>query len=123
MSINALVTGKLHTKPESRVGGSGKPYTRAAVIAHDGETDGFVSVIAFGHVADQLAALDKGEAVSVSGRAQVKTWDKNGEMRAGLSVVADCILTMHHVRRKRQAMAAANGDDSSGDQHSTAGER
>lgn len=116
MSITALVTGKLHAAPERRTGGSGKQYTRAALIAHDGEADSFVSVIAFGHVAEQLAALDKGETVSVSGRAQVKTWEKNGEMRAGLSVVADCLLTQHHVRRKRQAMAADGADSAAQEQ-------
>lgn len=114
MSITALVTGKLHAAPERRIGGSGKPFTRAAVIAHDGDGDSWVSVIAFGHIADQLAALDKGDTVSVSGRGQVKTWEKNGETRAGLSVVADCLLTVHHVRRKRQAMQSGDAVDEGG---------
>jgi single-stranded DNA-binding protein len=116
VSITALVTGKLHAAPERRTGGRGKPFVRVALIAHDGEADAFVSVIAFGHVAEQLAALDKGEAVSVSGRAQIRTWEKNGETRAGLSVVADCLLTVHHVRRKRQAMAADEPERAAEDQ-------
>lgn len=110
MSINALVTGKLFADPELRTGSSGKAYTRATLLAHDGDADSFVSVIAFGSVGEQLAALSKGDAASVSGRAKVKTWERNGETRVGLSVVADCLLTLHHVRRKRQAMTQAESD-------------
>lgn len=107
MSITVLVTGKLFADPERRTGSNGKPFTRATLIAHDGEADTFVSVIAFGGVADQVAALRKGDALSVTGRGKVNTWDKAGETKAGLSIVADSILTPYHVQRRREAMRPA----------------
>ena len=105
MSVTVLATGRLHAAPERRTGASGKPYVRASLIAHDGEQDSFVSVLAFGHAAEQLAALEKGDTVAVIGRAKVNTWQREGETRAGLSVVADGVLTVYHARRKRQAVA------------------
>jgi single-stranded DNA-binding protein len=63
-------------------------------------------VIAFGHVAEQLAALAKGDTLALTGRTKVTTWTgRDGEHRAGLSVTADALLTAYHVRRKRAAMA------------------
>ena len=102
MSIQALVSGKLIADPDRRSGQSGKPFTLAKVVAHDGEADSLVSVIAFNEVAEQLAALGKGDAVALSGSARVSTWQsKDGAPKAGLSLTAEVILTAYHVRRKR----------------------
>lgn len=106
MSVTALVTGKLIGDPERRTGQSGKAYVLAKIVAHDGDADSLVSVMAFGSAADQLAALGKGDTVAVNGRAKVNTWSgRDGEMKAGLSVTADAVLSAYHLKRKRQAVA------------------
>lgn len=108
MSITALVTGRLLADPEQRTGASGKAFTTARLAA-DGEGDSFlVSVIAFGTAAEALAALTKGDTASIAGRSKPKAWtSKEGELRAGLDVVAEQVMSVYGVRRKR---AAAAGD-------------
>lgn len=109
MSITALVTGKLIAEPERRTAQSGKTYVLAKIAAHDGDGDSLVSVMAFGSAADQLAALGKGDAVAINGRAKVNTWSgRDGETKAGLSVTADAVLSAYHLKRKRQAIADAS---------------
>lgn len=111
MSITALITGKLIADPERRTGPSGKAYTRATVIAHDGDGDALVSLMAFGTVSEQLAALAKGDTVAVTGRAKVNTWaGRDGSTKVGLNVTADAILSTYHLKRKRQAMAPTTGE-------------
>lgn len=106
MSITALIAGRLVADPEKRAGTNSKPYTLAKVSAATEGGDSLVSVIAFGSVAEQLAALAKGDSVSLTGRAKVSTWaGREGDTWAGLSLIADGLLTAYHLRRKRQAMA------------------
>lgn len=112
MSFTALVTGRLIADPERRTGTGGKPFTLAKIAASSGDGDALVSVIAFGSIAEQLAAMTKGDALALTGRAKVSTWsDREGNARAGLSVTADALLTAYHLRRKRAGVA---GDDRMG---------
>ena len=113
MSITALVAGKLIAEPDRRAGQSGKPYTLAKIVAHDGDAETLVSCIAFGHVAEHLGALGKGDAVAVSGRVKIRTWQgKDGETKSGLSITADAILTAYSMRKRR---AAQLGGETGGD--------
>jgi single-stranded DNA-binding protein len=115
MSVTALITGRLIADPDRRTGTGGKAFTLAKIAAATEDGDSLVSVIAFGHIADQLAALTKGDTVALTGRAKVNTWqDRDGATKAGLSVTADALLTAYHLRRKRQAMAGT--DDEAGPQ-------
>lgn len=94
--IRALVTGSLYGPPQSRTSQAGKQYVTAKVRA-DGKDGAVVwcSVIAFGELADRLMTLGDGAALSVSGRAEVNGWmDKQGEPRAGLSLVAEDVATL-----------------------------
>ena len=110
MTISVLVTGRLIADPERRTGQSGKPFTLARIVAQTDDGEAVVSLIAFGTTSEQLAAMGKGDTVSVTGRAKVNTWTgKDGASRAGLSVIADALLTPYHLRRKRAA-AAVGGD-------------
>lgn len=61
MNVTALITGKLIADPERRTGSSGKPFTLAKIVAHDGDGDALVSVMAFGTAAEQLAAMGTNE--------------------------------------------------------------
>ncbi len=113
MAITALILGKLIADPEVRTGQSGKPFTLARMAASTEDGDALVSVIAFGTTGQQLAVLGKGESVALTGRAKVTTWAaQDGSARAGLSLTADALLTVHHVRRKRRAMAGEEQEPS-----------
>lgn len=106
MSVTALTTGKLIADPDQRTSAGGKAYTTARLAAGTDDESVLCSVIAFGHVGEQLAALAKGDSLALVGRAKPKAWtDREGQLRAGLDIVADHVLTPYHVRRKRQAMA------------------
>ena len=94
--IRCLVSGKLHDAPQSRMSQSGNPFTTAKLRADgkDGATV-WTSIIAFGEPGERLATLKAGDALSVSGRAEVNAWlDKSGEPRAGLSVVVEELATL-----------------------------
>lgn len=94
--IRALITGSLYGSPQARTSQAGKPYVTAKVRA-DGKDGASVwcSIIAFGEQADRLMTLGDGAALSVSGKAEINGWlDKQGEPKAGLSLVADDVATL-----------------------------
>lgn len=105
--IDALVTGKLHTDPESRTSKNGKPYAIAKLRAApaDGEAI-FVSIIAFApEPCRTLLALQAGDSVAVSGSATPKAWiDREGEARTNLDVVASQVMTAYTATKKRKAI-------------------
>jgi single-stranded DNA-binding protein len=113
MSLTVLITGKLVTEPSVRqsVRSGGRSYTMAKLAAATEEGDALCTVIGFGSVGEQLAAMAKGDTVSISGRAKLSAWmPKEGtEPRAGLFVTADHLLTVYHLRRRR--LAASGRDD------------
>ncbi len=94
--IRALLTGTLHGDPQTRTSRGGQPFTTARLRADtgDGGTT-WVSLIAFGDVAERLALLNAGQALSVSGRAKLSAWlSKDGQPSAGLDVTADEIAAL-----------------------------
>lgn len=107
MSITALITGRLIADPERRTGASGKAFITARISAGSDDESVLCSLIAFGTVGEQLAALAKGDTLAITGRTKPKAWtDREGALKAGLDVVADQVLTAYHVRRKRATMAS-----------------
>lgn len=104
--IEALIAGKLHGKPERRTSRSGKPFVSAKVRVPSGEDAVFISVVAFSDdVQTVLLALDDGEAIALAGTLAAKAWtDRDGNARPSLDLVANQILTVHHAKRKREAM-------------------
>ncbi|MFT3820465.1 MAG: single-stranded DNA-binding protein [Rubrivivax sp.] len=108
MSIAALIVGRLIADPERRTGASGKAFTTARLSAGTNDESVLCSVIAFGATGEQLAALNKGDTLAITGRTKPKAWtDREGTLKAGLDVVADQVLTAYHVRKKRATMAGA----------------
>lgn len=106
MTLHALITGRLIADPECRTSTGGKAYTVARAAAGTDDESVICSVIAFGHVGEQLAALAKGDSLALVGRTKPKAWvDREGQPRAGLDVFADQLLTVYHVRKRRHAMA------------------
>ena len=103
--IRILATGTLHDVPQSRTSANGNPYTTAKLRADDGKGGSvWCSLIAFGEAADRLATLKAGAALSVSGRAEVSAWlDKQGEPKAGLSIVVDELVTLRAKPRPQES--------------------
>ncbi len=63
-----------------------------------------VSGVAFGDVAEQIAALKKGDAVAVAGSLKPSQWtDKtSGETKHGLNVTVQKLITAYDARRKTE---------------------
>lgn len=106
--IDALITGRLHAKPERRTAKNGNAFATAKlrVASGDGQTL-FASVICFDvDAVAALLALEAGDSVALAGTVAPKVWTpKGGEPRLGLDVVAHAVLTAYHVQRKRRAVA------------------
>lgn len=118
--IEALIAGKLYGQPERRTSRSGKPFVAAKVRVPSGDDSIFVGVVTFSDSAQAaLLALDDGEAVALAGTLSARTWvDRNGNARPALDLIANQLLTVHHAKRKREAMQrrdrsgpSAPGDD------------
>lgn len=94
--IRALLSGVLHCDPQTRTSRGGQSFTTGKLRADGGDGNTvWVSLIAFGDVADRLASLKAGQALSVSGRAKLSAWlSKDGQPSAGLDVTADELATL-----------------------------
>ena len=105
--IRVLLTGKLHDIPQERESANGNTYAVAKVKADDkGGNWIWASVIAFGVEAERLLLLDAGDAVAISGRAELSVWtDKEGNSRPNLSVLADEVATLKGRPRPRKPRA------------------
>ena len=68
MTIDALIAGKLHARPEARTSKNGKPFATAKMRAAAGDGDSlFVNVIAFEQAAvSALLALDAGDSIAIA---------------------------------------------------------
>lgn len=103
--LDVLISGKLFRDPQVRIGQSGKPFTTALVRVpvENGEESMLVSTIAFGEVGERLGRLKSGDPVSLTGSAKLSSWEKDGELKHGLSVTASGILSVHDTREARDA--------------------
>jgi single-stranded DNA-binding protein len=109
MMLNVLASGTLVSDPRERVTVAGKPYATASmrVPVEDGEAT-LASLICLNADAVQaLLVLRKGDACAIAGRGKVSTWEKDGEQRYGLSVVADRVLTAYQAGKLRKAAREA----------------
>lgn len=107
--IRALITGSLYGAPQARTSQAGKQFVTAKIRA-DGKNGESVwcSVIAFGDLADRLLTLGDGAALSISGKAEINGWlDKQGEPKAGISLVADDVATLKGKPRPPQGAGDA----------------
>lgn len=119
MSIDALISGRLHRPPKQHESASsGLLYTTATVrtTAKDGNAI-FVNAIAFlAEPANALLALAEDDAVCVAGELTPKVWQPKdgGEPQPSLDLVVHAVLTEYHVARKRKAMQEARSADQRG---------
>ncbi len=106
MSIEALITGKVHKAPTERTGKSGRAFVTTTVRAAAGEGEAlFVNVVAFSESACRaLLALKEGDAVALAGSLTPKVWtDRDGLARPSLDLVAAQVMTLYGIKRKREA--------------------
>ena len=103
MSINCVViSGNLTRDPELRTSSGGTPILNMGVAVNDrrknprtGEWEdhpNFVDVTMFGARAEAVSRyLSKGSKVAVSGRLRYSSWERDGQRRSKLEVVAEDI--------------------------------
>lgn len=110
MSIEGLILGKLHQRPEQRTSKTGRTFATAKVraAAADGESL-FVNVICFSDLAcAALLALDPGDSLALSGTLKPGVWtDREGNARPSVDMVAAQVLTVYALKKKREAVERA----------------
>ncbi|EMQ8350382.1 single-stranded DNA-binding protein [Escherichia coli] len=132
MTAQIAAYGRLVDDPQVKQTSKGTPMTLARMAvslpcsqAQDGQATLWLSVLAFGKQADQLAGHEKGNVISVSGTMQISQWTgQNGETRQGYQIIADSVISAKTVRpggsRRKTTGTQGNqppagGDDPYGD--------
>ncbi|EJX5545547.1 single-stranded DNA-binding protein [Escherichia coli] len=132
MTAQIAAYGRLVDDLQVKQTSKGTPMTLARMAvslpcsqAQDGQATLWLSVLAFGKQADQLAGHEKGNVISVSGTMQISQWTgQNGETRQGYQVIADSVISAKTVRpggsRRKTTGTQGNqppagGDDPYGD--------
>lgn len=111
--IQASIYARSGADAELRESRAGKPWCRlnaACEAGQDRETQKpltqWLTVVAFGRVAEDLARVRKGETLSAIGRLELNRWTgADGQEREGFNLVADVVITARTTRpggRKRQ---------------------
>lgn len=108
--IDALLAGKLVGGAVERTTSSIKTFVTCKVRAADSDGEAqFVNVVAFNDgVKAALLALGDGESVSLSGSLTAGIYEaRDGTKRVNLKLIASSVLSVYHVRKRREATAQA----------------
>ena len=112
--IDAIISGKLIKAPELKTGQSGKYYCQFLLSVSVGEDKpAVISGMAFQDVAEKIAKLGKGDALSIVGALKPSEWvDKaTGVTKHGLSITANASLSAYDIKKRRpKADNPANQD-------------
>jgi len=109
--LSALASGTLVRDPKTGVSANGTRWSNTTIRANVGQSkegdaeSAFITIVCFGDVADRLARLSKGDSISVQGNLKPTEYQKDGETRHGLEIVAQALLSPYDLRKKR-----GNGD-------------
>lgn len=118
MSINNVaISGHLTRDPELRSTQGGTPLLAIGVAVNDryknpqtGEWEdrpNYVDCVLFGSRAEWMVNdLHKGKLVTVSGKLRYTSWERDGERRSKLEVVADDIEYERPPRQQQQYVAS-----------------
>jgi single-stranded DNA-binding protein len=104
MAAHVLIQGTLFRAPEERTGKvSGKNFVVATLKVRDGDDAQFWRVLAFSGTAQtELLRLEDGDALAVQGGLRAEAYEKDGELRVGLTVLADAILPLRQPKKPRE---------------------
>lgn len=93
MSARVCLVGNMTRDPELRFTGPGLAVCGFGVAVNrkkgEEEVTSFFDVTAFGSLAENVAGLVKGARVIVTGRLEQSSWEKDGEKRSKVGIVAD----------------------------------
>jgi single-stranded DNA-binding protein len=104
--IIALITGALYRAPEQRTAKSGSKFVTATVRVKTGEAMQFVRIVMFSESGQaELLRLQDGDSLSIQGGLKAEVFEKNGEHRVSLSLVADQVLALRQPPKERKALA------------------
>ncbi len=114
-SVNLV--GRLTSDPELRHSGAGNPICSMRVAFSSrvktgdewGDKSNYVDVTVFGRQAESAATyLAKGRRVGVNGRLDFQEWEKDGQRRSKIVVIANGIYFLDS-RQEGDAAAAGGG--------------
>jgi len=107
--ISILTSGTLIARPATCTSRNGNNYVRCQMRANAGDETFLVSLVAFDEsICKALAALNKGDSVSVTGSAKPATWTgRDNEPCLGLNVKVEQLMSLYSLTKKR----AASKDD------------
>lgn len=106
MSINAVsLSGNLGHDPELRATSSGSNILTFSIAVNDRVRDSssgewkdytnWVNVVVFGNRAESLSRiLTKGMKVAINGKLRYSTWEKDGQTRSKIEVIANDVDIM-----------------------------
>ena len=110
--LSALASGTLARDPKSGTSASGVRWANSTIRVSTGQdkegsaTTSFITIVCFGDVADQLGRMGKGDSISVQGPMKQTQYEKDGETRHGLEIMANGILNPYQIKKRR-----GNNDD------------
>jgi len=103
MTAHVLVSGNLFRQPEQRTSKAGKLFVTATIRAKDGDASQFWRIVAFSEsVQAELSRLTDGDALSVQGALKVETYERDGETKLSLSVIAEHVMALRQPPRQRE---------------------
>jgi len=110
MTIHASIHGRAGNDPVQSTTAAGKDMTRLSVAVNaaglNAETEEtlWVSILAFGRVADDLARAAKGQMVTAQGKlTRGHFTGKDGQERESWSLLADAVLTLKSAKPSGKA--------------------
>lgn len=104
MTMYASIHGRLGATPKQIQTKSGKPMATGSVAVSVGsngeETETlWLGVLAFGKIAESFLKHQKGDLISLSGRAQQNRWtNSEGVENVRLEIIADSVISARTVR-------------------------
>lgn len=115
MSINMVcISGNLTRDPELRATGGGTSVLQFGVAVNERvknpqteeweDRPNFVDCVMFGKRAEALSnLLEKGSKVAIEGRLRYSSWEKDGQRRSKLEVVAEEVELMSRQQTQKPA--------------------
>ena len=102
--IDALISGKLMRDTELKTSANDNLYCNFMLSVHTGEPKPMVITgIAFSEVAEKIARLKKGDALTVCGSLKPSEWtDKtSGKTKHGLNITVSNGLTVYDIKKRK----------------------